>query len=209
MNIVLFGPPGVGKGTQAKLLIEKLNIPQISTGDILRQAISNKTELGMQAKSFMDKGDLVPDEIVNGLVKLRLAEKDCENGFILDGYPRTLQQANILDENLKELGKEIEYVISLELDDSLIVERITGRRTSKKTGKIYHIKYNPPVDENEEDLVQRADDTEEVVKQRLENYHNQTEPILSYYNSHNIVSTVNSEDSVENIFNRILKILGK
>lgn len=209
MNIILFGPPGVGKGTQAKLLIEKLNIPQISTGDILRQAISNKTELGLEAKSYMDKGDLVPDEIVNGLVKLRLSEKDCENGFILDGYPRTLQQANILDENLKEINKKIEYVISLELDDSLIVERITGRRTSKKTGKIYHIKYNPPIDENEEDLIQRDDDTEEVVKQRLDNYHNQTEPILAYYNSHNIVSSVNSDDSVENILSNILKILGK
>ena len=153
MNLVLFGAPGAGKGTQAKFIVDKYGIPQISTGDILRVAVANQTKLGLEAKKFMDAGQLVPDEVVNGLVEERLAEIDCEKGFIMDGFPRTVVQAKALDEILTRLGKQIEKVIALNVPDADIIERITGRRTSKVTGKIYHIKFNHPVDEKEEDLV--------------------------------------------------------
>lgn len=204
MNIILFGAPGAGKGTQAKELIKKYNIPQISTGDILRSAIANKTALGMEAKKYMDNGHLVPDEIVQGLVKERLKEKDCENGYIFDGFPRTVAQAEFLDSITN-----IEKVIALEVPDELIVERITGRRTSKKTGKIYHLKYNPPVDELEEDLEQRADDTEEAVKVRLVAYNNQTLPVLDYYAKQGKVLSVDGTRNPKEITEEIITILGE
>ena len=208
MNIILFGAPGAGKGTQAKELIKKYEIPQISTGDILRGAIANKTPLGLEAKKLMDQGQLVSDEIVNGLVEARLQEADCEKGFILDGFPRTFAQAEELDKIMKKIGKEIDKVIALEVSDDEIIERITGRRTSKVTGKIYHIKFNPPVDEKEEDLVQRADDTEEVVVKRLETYHNQTAPVLDYYKAQNKVTEIDGTKKLEEIKQDIYKILG-
>ena len=208
MNIILFGPPGAGKGTQAKELIERFSIPQISTGDILRAAIANQTKLGLEAKSFMDAGKLVPDEVVNGLVAERLAQPDCEKGFIMDGFPRTVVQAKTLDEILAKLGKKIEKVIALNVPDSDIIERITGRRTSKLTGKIYHIKFNPPVDEKEEDLVQRADDTKEVVVKRLETYHSQTAPVLDYYKEQNKVTEIDGTRSLDEITKDIFNILG-
>jgi adenylate kinase len=209
MNIALFGPPGAGKGTQAKELIEKYNIPQISTGDILRNAISQGTKLGLEAKSYMDKGNLVPDEVVNGLVKERLQQEDCQKGFILDGYPRTTKQAEKLDEILSDLGKKIDKVLALDVPNEDIIERITGRRTSKKTGKIYHIKFNPPIDEKMEDLVQRADDTEEVVKKRLENYELQTAPVLDYYKAQGKVVIVDGTKKPEEITKDLIRILGE
>lgn len=209
MNIVLFGPPGAGKGTQAKELINKYEIPQISTGDILRTAISNKTTLGLEAKKFMDAGNLVPDEVVNGLVKERLKNDDCQKGFILDGFPRTVEQAITLDEILTSLGKSVEKVIALDVPNSEIVERITGRRTSIKTGKIYHLKYNPPIDEKEEDLIQRADDTEAVVLKRLENYEKQTAPVLDYYNNQGKVTMINGTKTPTEITKDIIEILGE
>ena len=208
MNLVLFGAPGAGKGTQAKFIIDKYGIPQISTGDILRAAIANQTKLGLEAKSFMDAGKLVPDEVVNGLVAERLAQPDCEKGFIMDGFPRTVVQAKTLDEILAKIGKKIEKVIALNVPDSDIIERITGRRTSKLTGKIYHIKFNPPVDEKEEDLVQRADDTEEVVVKRLETYHSQTAPVLDYYKEQNKVTEIDGTRSLDEITKDIFNILG-
>ena len=193
MNIILFGPPGAGKGTQAKELIERFNIPQISTGDILRAAIANQTPLGLEAKKLMDAGSLVGDDIVNGLVEERLKEKDTENGFILDGYPRTVEQAKVLDKILEKQEKEIDKVIALVVEDDEILKRITGRRVSKKTGKIYHIIYNPPVDENPEDLIQRDDDTEAVVINRLKNYKAQTAPVLDYYIEKGKVAEIQGE----------------
>ncbi len=207
MNIILFGAPGAGKGTQAKELIKKYGIPQISTGDILRTAIANQTPLGLEAKKLMDQGKLVSDEIVNGLVEARLQESDCENGFILDGFPRTVIQAESLDRIMEKIGKEIDKVIALNVNDEEIIERITGRRVSRKTGKIYHIKYNPPIDEKEEDLEQRADDNEETVKKRLAVYNEQTAPVLDYYKKKGKVFEVDGTRGLEKITEDIVKIL--
>ena len=209
MNIILFGAPGAGKGTQAKELTKKYEIPQISTGDILRAAIANKTPLGLEAKKLMDEGKLVSDDIVNGLVEARLQETDCEKGFILDGFPRTVAQAEALDGILEKFNKKIEKVIALDVSDDEIIERITGRRVSKKTGKIYHIKYNPPVDENPEDLEQRADDNKETVVKRLEVYNKQTAPVLDYYKKQGKVYTVDGTKKLEEITKDIIKILEK
>ena len=207
MNIILFGPPGAGKGTQAKELIERFSIPQISTGDILRAAIANKTPLGLEAKKLMDAGNLVSDDIVNGLVAERLKEKDTEKGFILDGYPRTVEQAKALDVILEKQEKEIEKVIALIVEDDEILKRITGRRVSKKTGNIYHVIYNPPVDENPEDLEQRADDTEEVVLNRLKQYKAQTAPVLDYYKSKGKVAEIQGERESKYITEEIVDLL--
>ena len=199
MNLMLFGAPGAGKGTQAKFLIEKYDIPQISTGDILRAAIADKTEMGMEAKKFMDEGQLVPDSTIIGIIKDRLAEDDCKKGFILDGFPRTLPQAEALNALMNDMGISLDKVISLNVPDELIVERITGRRTSKVTGKIYHMKFNPPTDEKEEDLIQRADDTEETVTKRLSAYHDQTAPLIDFYTNMGVIVELDGTKDVSEV----------
>lgn len=182
MKIILLGAPGAGKGTQAQFLTKAFDIPQISTGDMLRAAIKAGTELGVLAKSFMDSGKLVTDEIIIGLVKERITQEDCKNGFLLDGFPRTVPQADAL----KEAGVAIDAVIEIDVPDTVIVERMSGRRAHLASGRTYHIVYNPPKvegkdDETGEDLVQRDDDKAEVVLDRLRVYHEQTAPLIDYY----------------------------
>ena len=186
MNLMLFGAPGAGKGTQAKFLIEKYNIPQISTGDILRAAIADKTDMGMEAKKFMDEGKLVPDSTIIGIIKDRLAEADCKNGFILDGFPRTLAQAEALSELMNNMGISLDKVISLNVPDELIVGRITGRRVCPKCGASFHVEFNPSKKEDECDycggeLIIRKDDNAETVISRLDAYHTQTAPLIDFY----------------------------
>ena len=209
MNLILLGPPGAGKGTQAAKIIEKYGIPHISTGDIFRKNISEGTRLGKKAKEYMDKGELVPDSLVIEIATDRLLQDDCQKGFLLDGFPRTVAQAEELDKIMKKIGKEIDKVIALEVSDDEIIERITGRRVSKVTGKIYHIKYNPPVDEKLEDLEQRADDNEETVKKRLAVYNEQTAPVLDFYKKQNKVYEVDGAQGLENITKDIIEILEK
>lgn len=209
MNLMLFGAPGAGKGTQAKFLIEKYDIPQISTGDILRAAIADKTDMGMEAKNFMDAGQLVPDSTIIGIIKDRLAEDDCKKGFILDGFPRTLPQAEALNSLMNDMKISLDKVISLDVPDELIVERITGRRTSKVTGKIYHMTFNPPVDEKEEDLIQRADDTEETVTKRLSAYHDQTAPLIDFYKNMGVIVELDGTKDVSEVTVDMLASLAK
>ncbi|MBD3842912.1 MAG: adenylate kinase [Campylobacterales bacterium] len=186
MNLMLFGAPGAGKGTQAKFLIEKFNIPQISTGDILRAAIADQTAMGMEAKKFMDEGKLVPDSTIIGIIKDRLAKDDCNNGFILDGFPRTLGQAEALNALMNTMKISLDKVISLHVPDELIVGRITGRRVCAKCGASFHVEFNPSKEENVCDycageLIIRKDDNAETVKSRLEAYHTQTAPLIEFY----------------------------
>ncbi|WP_038175517.1 MULTISPECIES: adenylate kinase [Vibrio] len=182
MRIILLGAPGAGKGTQAQFIMEKYGIPQISTGDMLRAAIKAGTELGKQAKSVIDAGQLVSDEIILGLIKERIAQDDCEKGFLLDGFPRTIPQAD----GLKEMGIEVDYVIEFDVADDVIVERMAGRRAHLASGRTYHVVFNPPKVEGKddvtgEDLVVRDDDKEETVRARLGVYHEQTAPLIDYY----------------------------
>ncbi|RUA05969.1 MAG: adenylate kinase [Fusobacteria bacterium] len=213
MNIMLFGAPGAGKGTQAKFLIEKYGIPQISTGDILRAAIKSGTEMGLKAKKFMDEGKLVTDEIIIGIIKDRLAEEDCKNGFILDGFPRTLPQAEALEVLMKEMGISLDKVISLNVPDELIVGRITGRRVCPKCGASFHMEFNPPKVEGicdycGEKLVQRKDDTAETVVNRLESYHAQTAPLFDFYTKKGVMAEVDGTKDVAEVKEDIFKILG-
>ncbi len=182
MRLILLGAPGAGKGTQATFIKEKFNIPQISTGDMLRAAVKAGTQLGLEAKKFMDAGGLVPDEVIIGLVKERIKDADCANGFLFDGFPRTLPQA----EAMKNAGVAIDYVVEIDVPDAAIVERMSGRRSHPASGRTYHVKFNPPKvagkdDVTGEELVQRDDDKEEVVLKRLQVYHDQTEQLIGYY----------------------------
>lgn len=182
MRIILLGAPGAGKGTQATFIKEKFNIPQISTGDMLRAAVKAGTPLGLEAKTFMDSGGLVPDTVIIGLVSERIKEADCANGFLFDGFPRTIPQADAM----KAAGVMIDYVVEIDVPDSAIIERMSGRRSHPASGRTYHVKFNPPKvagkdDVTGEDLVQREDDKEETVKKRLEVYHSQTKPLVDYY----------------------------
>jgi len=212
MGIILLGPPGAGKGTQAKKLTTEFSVPQISTGDMLRESVKNGTELGRKAKSFMDAGGLVPDEVVIGIVKERLAAKDCAKGFILDGFPRTIPQAQALDRVAKELGKEIRFVLSLEVDPNELMERLCGRRTCTGCGAMYHVKFNPPKAEGKCDkcgtaLIQRDDDKEETITARLANYNKATAPLLDYYRNTGKIRTVMASGPIDAIYASIVKIL--
>lgn len=211
-NIIFLGAPGAGKGTQSEHLIKKYGLVQISTGDMLRAAVKAGTPLGKIADEFMKNGKLVTDDIIIGLMKERLSQPDCKNGFILDGFPRTLAQAKSLDVMLKEDLKEITHIISLEVPDDFIVERITGRRTSPITGKIYHIKFNPPevegmAEDGKTPLVQREDDKEETVKKRLEVFHEQADSIKSYYKDSGKLFIIDGTKTPDLVFKEIEGIL--
>ncbi|MGC9109010.1 MAG: adenylate kinase [Caldimicrobium sp.] len=212
MNIVFLGPPGAGKGTQAKILIERYGIPQISTGDMLREHRAKGTELGKKAQEYMDKGQLVPDEIILDMVKERLSQPDCQKGFILDGFPRTVAQAEALDKLLEEMGKKLDFALALIVPDELLVERLTGRRTCKSCGMMYHIKYKPPKVDNKCDvcggeLYQRPDDNEETVRNRLKVYHESTAPLIEYYRKKGILREIDGSKSIEEITQQIIQIL--
>ena len=211
-GIILLGAPGSGKGTQAKKMTTSFAIPQISTGDMLREAVKNGTEMGRRAKVFMDQGGLVPDDVVIGIVRDRLREKDCDKGFILDGFPRTIPQAQALDRTVKELGKEITSVLSLEVDEAEIMERLSGRRTCAGCGAMYHVRFNPPKAEGRCDkcagtLLQRDDDKEETIRTRLVNYKKSTEPLIEYYRKTGKVHAVKASGDIDAIFADISRIL--
>lgn len=214
MKIILLGAPGAGKGTQAKFLSEKYGIPQISTGDMLREAVSKGTELGKKAREFMNQGKLVPDEIVVGIVKERLRESDCERGFILDGFPRTIAQAEALDRIMAEMGKKIDAVININVPEEEIVKRIVNRRICRKCGAIYHLIYDPPknngiCDKCGGELYQRDDDKENVVRERFKVYRKNTEPLIEYYKKKGILFDVDGTKDIEKVKAEILSVLGK
>ncbi|AKB37989.1 Adenylate kinase [Methanosarcina siciliae C2J] len=213
MNIILFGPPGAGKGTQAKKLVDFYGIPQISTGDILRANVREGTELGLAAKAYMDKGELVPDRVLIGIIKNRLNEADCEKGFILDGYPRTVPQADALETILDEIEKPIDIVLNLEVPDEVLVGRISGRLMCK-CGASYHIISNPPKKDNICDICggevfQRADDTAEAVQNRLDVYKKQTQPLTNYYKEKGILVTLDGTKDINVVFEDLKAILAK
>ncbi len=214
MNLIFLGAPGAGKGTQAKMVSEKYGIPQISTGDMLREAVAKGTELGKKAKEYMDKGELVPDEVVIGIVKERLQQPDCEKGFILDGFPRTLAQAEALDEMLKELGKKIDAVINIAVPEEEVVKRIVYRRTCRNCGAVYHLIYNPPKEDNKCDkcggeLYQRDDDKEETVRERYRVYRENTEPLIEYYRKKGVLYDVDGTKDIKGVWEQIEAILEK
>ncbi|MBA4537036.1 adenylate kinase [Bacillus aquiflavi] len=213
MNLVLMGLPGAGKGTQAEKIVEKHHIPHISTGDMFRAAISEGTELGLKAKAFMDKGELVPDEVTIGIVRERLGKGDCEKGFLLDGFPRTVAQAEALENILADLNKSIDYVININVDQSILTERLTGRRICKSCGATYHLLFNPPsktgvCDRCGGELYQRADDNEETVKNRLEVNMNQAQPLLSFYKEKGYLRNIDGQQHIDKVFTDVEQLLG-
>ncbi len=213
MKIIMLGAPGAGKGTQAKKIAEKYGIPHISTGDIFRANIKNGTELGQKAKTYMDQGLLVPDELVVDLVVDRVKQDDCENGYVLDGFPRTIPQAEALDKALETLGQKVDYAINVEVPDENIVNRMSGRRACVGCGATYHIVYAPTKTEDICDkcgsnLILRDDDKPETVKKRLDVYHDQTQPLIDYYTKAGILREVDGTIDIEDVFGEIVKILG-
>ncbi|HBM3620257.1 TPA: adenylate kinase [Listeria innocua] len=212
MKLVLMGLPGAGKGTQAEQIVEKYNIPHISTGDMFRAAMKNNTELGKKAKSFMDNGDLVPDEVTNGIVRERLAEDDAKNGFLLDGFPRTVEQAEELENILSDLGTELDAVINIEVDKDVLMKRLTGRWICRTCGKTYHEIYNPPkvpgkCDLDGGELYQREDDKKETVENRLNVNMKQTKPLLDFYSEKGKLYSINGEQDINDVFVDVEKIL--
>ncbi|MEK5440263.1 MULTISPECIES: adenylate kinase [unclassified Fredinandcohnia] len=213
MNLVLMGLPGAGKGTQAEKIVEKYNIPHISTGDMFRAAIKDGTELGLQAKSFMDKGELVPDEVTIGIVRERLSKDDCNNGFLLDGFPRTVPQAEALETILTDLDKKIDYVINIEVNSEILLERLTGRRICKECGSTYHLVFNPPAQEGKCDkcggeLYQRADDNAETVGTRLQVNIEQSKPLLDFYQEKGYLRNINGQQEINKVFGDVEELLG-
>lgn len=210
-KMLIMGPPGAGKGTQAESIIKYYNIPHISTGDMFRAAISNKTEIGLLAKKYIDAGNLVPDEVTVGIVKERLSKDDCKNGFLLDGFPRDINQAEMFDVMLKELDIKLDLVINIHVDNEKLVNRIIGRRICPTCGRTYHIKYNKPFkdgicDDCGSNLIQRKDDNVDTVNNRLEVYSNLTEPLIKYYQD--LVCTIDGDRDVDVIFEDIKKVIG-
>ncbi|MGB9668193.1 MAG: adenylate kinase [Thermosulfidibacteraceae bacterium] len=214
MRIIMLGAPGAGKGTQASMISEKYGILQISTGDILRAAVREGTQLGIEAKKYMDRGELVPDEIVIGIVRERIVQDDCKKGFILDGFPRTVVQAEALDRMLEELGISIDYVINIDVPEEEIIKRLSGRRTCRNCQAMYHVIFNPPKKEGVCDkcggeLYQRDDDKEETIRARLEVYKKQTAPLIEYYSKRGKLVNIDGRKGINEIFTEIVNVLEK
>ena len=212
MNIIVMGLPGAGKGTQADSIVEKYDTPHISTGDMFRAAISEGTELGIKAKSYMDQGALVPDEVTIGIVRERLSKPDCDKGFLLDGFPRTVPQADALDALLTDMDRKIEFVLNIEVDPDELVKRLSGRRICKVCGTSYHLLFNPPkvegkCDKDGGELYQREDDNPDTVKNRLEVNMTQTAPLLAFYNAKGVLSNVDGQQDIKDVFKELDAIL--
>lgn len=212
MKIIMLGAPGAGKGTQAKRIAAKYSIPHISTGDIFRANIKNNTELGQKAKTYMDKGELVPDELVVDLIMDRFKQPDAANGYVLDGFPRTIPQAEALDKALEANGESVDFAINVEVPDENIIKRMGGRRACVGCGATYHIEFNAPkvegvCDTCGEKLILRDDDKPETVKNRLSVYHDQTQPLIEYYNKKNVLREVDGTQAMDDVFNAIVEIL--
>ncbi len=212
MNLILLGPPGAGKGTQAQRIVERYHIPQISTGDFLRAAVREKTPLGVKAQGFMDQGKLVPDELVIGIMEERLKASDCRPGFVLDGFPRTIVQAEALQPMLLRMGSSIDHVINIEVEDEELVRRLTGRRTCKNCGAMFHVFFQPPKKEGGCDrcggpLYQREDDKEETIRTRLKEYQKQTAPLIDYYQRKKTLRSIQGVGGQDQIFERITRVL--
>ncbi len=214
MKLMIMGPPGAGKGTQAEVLVKELKITHISTGDMFRAAIKEGTDMGKKAKEYMDKGQLVPDEVVVGMVKDRLSQSDCESGFLLDGFPRTLAQAEALSKTIDEMGIKLDGVINIDVPRERLLARLTGRRVCKQCGASYHVMFNPPQKDGVcnscgGELYQRSDDNEETVNNRLDVYEAQTQPLIDYYKEKGLLLNVNGDQAIDKVLAEILNGLKK